>query len=128
IACRRPLRSPNLTRGVHVSAASGSGRLQNQTDGVSVGFIFFFKAEDGIRDRNVTGVQTCALPISLWLKCIRFFPYVRITIRSVNIKQYEGIFFKHTVVPYKGLTHLRTKKRTKRVKSTNFLHKPLTIP
>src|SRR6266513_288870 len=26
--------------------------------------LFFFKAEDGIRDRNVTGVQTCALPIS----------------------------------------------------------------
>src|SRR5207249_5171838 len=24
---------------------------------------FFFQAEDGIRDRNVTGVQTCALPI-----------------------------------------------------------------
>src|SRR5699024_11782363 len=24
----------------------------------------FFQAEDGIRDRNVTGVQTCALPIS----------------------------------------------------------------
>src|SRR5699024_11273872 len=23
----------------------------------------FFQAEDGIRDRNVTGVQTCALPI-----------------------------------------------------------------
>src|SRR5437867_9509913 len=34
---------------------------------------FFFQAEDGIRDRTVTGVQTCALPIlstacdaSLW--------------------------------------------------------------
>src|SRR5438067_10103563 len=27
--------------------------------------IFFFQAEDGIRDRNVTGVQTCALPISV---------------------------------------------------------------
>src|SRR5699024_12182290 len=26
---------------------------------------FFFQAEDGIRDRNVTGVQTCALPISI---------------------------------------------------------------
>src|SRR5699024_11716717 len=26
---------------------------------------FFFQAEDGIRYRNVTGVQTCALPISL---------------------------------------------------------------
>src|SRR5437667_5504243 len=28
-------------------------------------FFFFFQAEDGIRDRDVTGVQTCALPISL---------------------------------------------------------------
>src|SRR5437773_3985569 len=27
-------------------------------------FIFFFQAEDGIRDRDVTGVQTCALPIA----------------------------------------------------------------
>ena len=27
-------------------------------------FIFFFQAEDGIRDYDVTGVQTCALPIS----------------------------------------------------------------
>src|SRR5699024_11940925 len=26
-------------------------------------YLFFFQAEDGIRDRNVTGVQTCALPI-----------------------------------------------------------------
>src|SRR2546430_6389134 len=30
-------------------------------------FFFFFQAEDGIRDLTVTGVQTCALPISdLW--------------------------------------------------------------
>src|SRR3712207_8515830 len=28
------------------------------------GFFFFFQAEDGIRDIGVTGVQTCALPIS----------------------------------------------------------------
>src|SRR5690606_40689175 len=27
-------------------------------------FLFFFQAEDGIRDFHVTGVQTCALPIS----------------------------------------------------------------
>src|SRR5437016_6528789 len=41
---------------------------------------FFFQAEDGIRDWSVTGVQTCALPISLtkvasdkgWAK---FVPY-----------------------------------------------------
>src|SRR6267143_4002737 len=26
-------------------------------------FVFFFQAEDGIRDGTVTGVQTCALPI-----------------------------------------------------------------
>src|SRR5207249_10088012 len=30
---------------------------------IGSGFCFFFQAEDGIRDRNVTGVQTCALPI-----------------------------------------------------------------
>src|SRR5690606_30090856 len=28
-------------------------------------FVFFFQAEDGIRDFHVTGVQTCALPIYL---------------------------------------------------------------
>ena len=28
-------------------------------------FFFFFQAEDGIRDIGVTGVQTCALPISI---------------------------------------------------------------
>src|SRR5690606_40023558 len=33
------------------------------------GSVFFFQAEDGIRDFHVTGVQTCALPI--WL--FRFF-------------------------------------------------------
>src|SRR5690606_32715044 len=31
---------------------------------VSFVFLFFFQAEDGIRDFHVTGVQTCALPIS----------------------------------------------------------------
>src|SRR5258708_30049019 len=30
-----------------------------------VSFFFFFQAEDGIRDDLVTGVQTCALPISM---------------------------------------------------------------
>src|SRR2546426_7341838 len=29
-----------------------------------IDFFFFFQAEDGIRDYKVTGVQTCALPIS----------------------------------------------------------------
>src|SRR2546430_5033749 len=30
---------------------------------MSLFFVFFFQAEDGIRDLTVTGVQTCALPI-----------------------------------------------------------------
>src|SRR3712207_6866780 len=37
---------------------------------VLVVYVFFFQAKDGIRDIGVTGVQTCALPIS------RFFGIV----------------------------------------------------
>src|SRR5205823_7281679 len=33
-----------------------------------LGAFFFFQAEDGIRDKLVTGVQTCALPISICSK------------------------------------------------------------
>src|SRR5207245_11798813 len=35
-------------------------------DRTLLSFFFFFQAEDGIRDATVTGVQTCALPISLF--------------------------------------------------------------
>src|SRR5215203_6596722 len=38
---------------------------------VLIWFVFFFQAEDGIRDIGVTGVQTCALPISVWA-AVRF--------------------------------------------------------
>src|SRR5207302_6888908 len=37
-------------------------------------YLFFFQAEDGIRDFHVTGVQTCALPISV----IRISTHARI--------------------------------------------------
>src|SRR2546425_11157992 len=37
--------------------------------------IFFFQAEDGIRDKLVTGVQTCALPISARVGQIGFTEY-----------------------------------------------------
>src|SRR5699024_12211293 len=54
---------------------------------------FFFQAEDGIRDRNVTGVQTCALPI---LEVSLVFPFVPVTailtISSVGFpKKFEAI-------------------------------------
>src|SRR5688572_31628308 len=48
---------------------------------------FFFQAEDGIRDLTVTGVQTCALPISvLEIFYYRFSPlgYHLIFIHSEN--------------------------------------------
>src|SRR5689334_24479397 len=37
-------------------------------------FFFFFQAEDGIRDGTVTGVQTCALPISLTIRSFFHWP------------------------------------------------------
>src|SRR2546425_4051529 len=38
-------------------------------------FFFFFQAEDGIRDKLVTGVQTCALPISMPADCCWCWPW-----------------------------------------------------
>ena len=43
-------------RGIRWIYSGGGG-------GGGVGVVFFFQAEDGIRDIGVTGVQTCALPI-----------------------------------------------------------------
>src|SRR2546425_2423626 len=40
----------------------GTGALYYHLDTLE-GIVFFFQAEDGIRDKLVTGVQTCALPI-----------------------------------------------------------------
>src|SRR6266850_2190613 len=40
------------------------GKQMIQAVAVGTRIIFFFQAEDGIRDYKVTGVQTCALPIS----------------------------------------------------------------
>src|SRR5437867_4777282 len=45
-------------------------------------FFFFFQAEDGIRDRTVTGVQTCALPI--------FQPVTQGLADSFGLPQPEG--------------------------------------
>src|SRR5437773_10566233 len=38
-------------------------RYRLHTNTFLISLFFFFQAEDGIRDRDVTGVQTCALPI-----------------------------------------------------------------
>src|SRR5690625_6783993 len=41
-------------------------------------FLFFFQAEDGIRDGHVTGVQTCALPICFALNRLISFGMILI--------------------------------------------------
>src|SRR5699024_11514006 len=46
--------------------------------------LFFFQAEDGIRVRNVTGVQTCALPISKPLS------YQGTLIDNISVRLEEG--------------------------------------
>src|SRR5699024_467355 len=60
---------------------------------------FFFKAEDGIRDRNVTGVQTCALPI-LQAKVQDY--KVNIVGGSVAIKEHEQFYNTTYIVDKQG--------------------------
>src|SRR2546427_13222036 len=53
----------------------------------SVGFVvffFFFQAEDGIRDLTVTGVQTCALPISL-LEAVGLLPRIGVVVSAEEV-------------------------------------------
>ena len=56
---------------------------------------FFFQAEDGIRDRLVTGVQTCALPIyavARVTKNLLTFAYFVIIARYAGVRV-AGLFF-----------------------------------
>src|SRR6266542_6014482 len=57
-------------------------------------FFFFFQAEDGIRDATVTGVQTCALPISFGTLTGKYVggarpPGARVT-RFERFQRYSG--------------------------------------
>src|SRR5260221_2436758 len=52
--------------------------------------VFCFQAEDGIRDHCVTGVQTCALPISL------IKPAIAPTIERGEMKEIHGIIVHQT--------------------------------
>src|SRR5262249_1249506 len=50
-----------------------SGLVRGRWEGAWWGWFFVFEGEDGIRDWSVTGVQTCALPISS--RCRRLAPH-----------------------------------------------------
>ena len=63
--------SPNTGRDVNTDTGLKPSIIDQFEVGIkkniwnnAVAFNFFFQAEDGIRDGHVTGVQTCALPIS----------------------------------------------------------------
>src|SRR5437868_1724923 len=66
---------PDPESGLAVVAMCGRAVVLGDPDFSVILEYFFFQAEDGIRDRNVTGVQTCALPISLHRlrECFRGF-------------------------------------------------------
>src|SRR5699024_11629278 len=61
---------------------------------------FFFQAEDGIRDRNVTGVQTCALPIYILIfNCFSvFLPIVLQVFPTVLHSVKVPVYFRKQVV------------------------------
>src|SRR5690625_7557806 len=62
--------------------------------------IFFFQAEDGIRDGHVTGVQTCALPISAVPLLTRYGFLPRSIPRSAHLEARRAAFGQlgHSVV------------------------------
>src|SRR5207245_4397683 len=47
---------------------------------LAIRVVFFFQAEDGIRDATVTGVQTCALPISPRCRCVAPRPLLHVNV------------------------------------------------
>src|SRR2546422_4480762 len=54
-------------------------------------FFFFFQAEDGIRDVAVTGVQTCALPISFENLLYLALPLALILVYMVMAAQFKSL-------------------------------------
>src|SRR5207248_5634132 len=57
---------------------------------------FFFQAEDGIRDRTVTGVQTCALPISL-IPAVARMELAGIKVDSAELKRLSTDFARRLI-------------------------------
>src|SRR5256886_5583926 len=59
------VRDGGSLRRLHDERAQGHGAMNGSRNRLChLDSFFFFQAEDGIRDLTVTGVQTCALPIS----------------------------------------------------------------
>src|SRR5437763_17131533 len=70
--------------------------MKNNCKLTHICFFFFFQAEDGIRDTSVTGVQTCALPISVfdkvenWRSCSAATPPIFDLVKNCAAVVVEG--------------------------------------
>src|SRR5690625_7989053 len=60
-------------------------------DSTRIYLIFFFQAEDGIRDGHVTGVQTCALPICRTLSGWALHPSQSLKVRPPSVPRCAGL-------------------------------------
>src|SRR5205823_10706800 len=77
--------------------------------------VFFFQAEDGIRDKLVTGVQTCALPIYPERACPGFtlFAPLFVESRTVYLIDLRGKVVHTWKMPYSpGLSGYLTERGT----------------
>src|SRR5699024_1415078 len=86
---------------------------------------FFLQAEDGIRDRNVTGVQTCALPISCpcsyelaeharETRGVATIPHSQRSIASLMVKLSDSIFVEDLVAHCQEALQTETQVMVKR--------------
>src|SRR3989442_3079648 len=70
---------------MHMEIHAVQRQIRRMTVAGQMSLIFFLQAEDGIRDADVTGVQTCALPI-LW-------PLLLVTVKlasSITVPNSKG--------------------------------------
>src|SRR5256885_12318817 len=80
-------------------------------------YIFFFQAEDGIRDYKVTGVQTCALPIFTLAVTILVSAFVSLTLTPMMCakllrhqkKEEEGWFYRKSEEAFNSVIALDRK-------------------
>ena len=73
--------------------------------------LFFFQAEDGIRDSPVTGVQTCALPISI-PSSVRIVEYITnndfVLIKKLTTQFDNQLLYENIIKLFKVKANLST--------------------